>query len=1045
MRTRSWSASLAFVLSAPLVIGCTEDLPEIPAIERDVARTEIDEAGRVQFSAPQIAPHRTSADGRVGVQVQGGGPHVNFYLFVPEKLTKPVLEEDPGAKILSQPHAYSLPFPPEGFAYPDNGINYARNPDRITGHHALCDPTTEFSRAGEQTNPYPCASDPTRDCYDLTLVNNTAHIDGAQMWGTPVHVEVANPKTPDAAIVFVEMGDLVEGAFLPGSPEWTEPMVTRDGRLLTGRIGIVPARIWTNPETGENRADLYDIMYSQLPDDAEPCDVTGWQDFHPISHAPYDPRMVGRYGIAAYPFRDAEGNLIEDGRDIGGSYPWVDETGANLFMTAVPERLADQPVGAFPDRCVVEGCREDPAFVEPFSHDIGFAMAGLWTHGKMVMLDGLINHIDWQVPIDPNGHRWITLYRTQEDPAEAVEVRVGSGRATGHQVPSGWSGNPNILHSVENLLNQQANLHPLTPRDVVWIMSTGVSTDEVAFDDFLNPDGFIVSNMQPSITREVVFLGTEDIAGTLAFLRYHNGKHWFPGPREYSLDVHIQNAATALPERWAIPSHGLVRARTGRIEPVAIGGIRGKGFWLDGANAIEYEIPVQPQNIRDYDWYVGIFVDPRSGDGSLELLRFPDGSAVWIRGREQVEYRAGGATLRAIDLPEEASDSGWIHLGWNLRDANRDIEFFHDGFPLDRFHSSTPLFELQPGMLHVGDSVDPTGGFRGWVDEFKVFAQSVNPEVACNHAYGTLVGIVANEDWMGVAARYPVEHHMALTDLLTAAGKPTADRYACYHDHTGDAAAHLRNRPVGTQSLREFVNFPEGPLRVGEPRPDSSDNDFCLSCHHSAGQMGLGTAALVRLPEIPAEQDPRRQPLQPLRRVFGNVPSGWIAPGPGPGSPGDAQQAPPQGLLIDPWVLAAADTDADGVPDSQDNCIGFFNPILGTLGEPNRQPFQTTTGGQLDDDADGFGNRCDAKFGNDGSVVDGADMTEIQSSFHKRRENSDCGSTEDQHCSLFDLDNQGLLIGGPDLVRALALFNRPPGPRCEACPLDCDGPGCPGP
>ena len=925
--SRLLAASALLMSAAPFAHGL--ERPEPPAIERDIARARVDPDGVVRFSSPQIAPHRTSADGRIGVQVQGGGPEVRFYLFVPEKLTRPVLDEDPGAKILGSHQAYSLPFPPPGIEYPDNGVDYLTPfPIRTTGHHALCDPTTEFSRPGEVTNPFPCPSNPSNDCYDLTLINNTVHFGGAQMWGTPVHVEVAQPKTPEASIVSIEMGAPVAGKFLEQCLEWTEPMITRDGRLLTGRIGIIPLRTWTNPETGETRTELYDIMYSQLPDDADPCDVTGWQDFHPISHAPFDSRMKGRYGIAAYPFRDGEGNLVPDGSEIGGSYPWVDETGANLFLTAVPERLADQPDGVFPARCAVDGCEGEQAFVEPESHDVGFAVAGLWTHGKLVMLDGLINHTDWQVPVDPDGHSFVELYRTPEN--APVEVRVGSGRALGRQTPSGFSGNPNILHSIENLFNHQQNLHALTPRDVVWVMSTGVSTDEVDFDDWLNPDGFIVSNMQPSITPEFYLLGGETIGGIAAFMRYHNGKRWTP-ERRYDLDIHIQNAGTALPDRWAVPPYGLVRAETGRIEPVALGGIRGKGFWLDGENAVEYEIPVQPRNVADHDWYMGIFVDPRSEDRTpRELLRFPDGTGVWLVGRNEVQYRARGQQptpllalrgaagpllgsarrpssrsrpnlLRSVELPTR-SDTGWVHLGWNLTNGGREAVLFVDGFAFDRFVSREPIFQLEPGTLYVGKTPGDRPGFRGWIDELKVFAQTAPLEVACNHAYGTLIDVGNNAEWRDFAARYPLEHHVALAGVLgTTTGTP---RYACFHDHTGDSFAHSRNVPEGSWSLRESLNFPEGPLRMGAPRPDSSQNEFCLSCHHPDGQMGLGTDALEYQPETTAEEDPRRQPLQALRRVFGNIPAGWIEPGAGPGSPLAPLRAPAEGLLVDQWVLS---------------------------------------------------------------------------------------------------------------------------------------------
>ncbi len=140
---------------------------------------------------------------------------------------------------------------------------------------------------------------------------------------------------------------------------------------------------------------------------------------------------------------------------------------------------------------------------------------------------------------------------------------------------------------------------------------------------------------------------------------------------------------------------------------------------------------------------------------------------------------------------------------------------------------------------------------------------------------------------------------------------------------------------------------------------------------------------------------------------------------------------------------AGQDRDGDGVCDDADNCVDVANGTLGTLGDPAAQSFQTTTGGQLDDDADGFGNACDAKFGTGGLVVSGSDVLEHFSSFNKDREGQNCGTDGQTPCAQFDLDNNGKFISGSDIGRTFQLFNRAPGPKCDACPLPCDGANCP--
>ncbi len=863
--------------------------PQPPSILRDVARVNDEQ----EWNGPHVPGLRTTMDGRVALRVQGGPSTLGFYLFVPEALDEPILTGPSGPRMLASATPLEVTLPPAA----EPGLY------RV-GHHTICDPTEEFPVPGERPNPYPCGTDLANDCYDFTVISSiSVPLITLYIWGTPVTVEVASPKTAQANIVRVELGTSVRGAEISNSPELAEVAVTMDGRLLTGRLGGAN-RYWTNPQTGEQLTRPYDLVYSVLPDDADPCDVTRWTDFHPMTHAPFDPNMT-RYGLAAYPFRDSEGELLGDGEDMGGSYPWVDREGANVFMTGVPGVITEQSEEDYPRRCVVEGC-EELEYERDF--DRGFLVAGLWTHGKLVHLDALINNVDWSVGVRPDTHYLVDLYR--DDAGDPVSVRFGSGRGFDAQIP-GYPGNANILDSFQAMLNHRPAARTITPRDVVWIMNTGVATDEVVFDDFLDPRAYIVSNMQASVTQVREDRGRGP--ATTGVPIHWNGQKRRLGlnlgisnQRSYTIipgeqvDVHIQNAATSLV--LPVPAYGVVEAGTGRSEPVALGGFYGRGFWLDGDNRIRYATPAQPEPTTD-DWYVGLFVDPRTTEGATRaLVSFPDGTSVRLVDRQTLQYVFNERVEHEVALPPH--DTGWIHLGWHVRRDHRELTLLVDGFPLDRFEPTRPYFGVPEGELFLGRgpdrrSGDRDAGVRGWVDDFKVLAHAVDAEVACNHAGGTLVQL--GGDVLGAQAdRYPAWAH---AEVAAAAGRPEGARYACFHDYSADNAATLASIPAGTESIRDAIIFPEGPLRAGVPRPDSSSNAFCLSCHSAAGIGSMGLAALEARPGVLLEDDPRRQPHQPPRRVFGNIPAGWIPPGSGPGSPAEAFRAPPEGVLIDEWVL----------------------------------------------------------------------------------------------------------------------------------------------
>ena len=119
-----------------------------------------------------------------------------------------------------------------------------------------------------------------------------------------------------------------------------------------------------------------------------------------------------------------------------------------------------------------------------------------------------------------------------------------------------------------------------------------------------------------------------------------------------------------------------------------------------------------------------------------------------------------------------------------------------------------------------------------------------------------------------------------------------------------------------------------------------------------------------------------------------------------------------------------ADAESDSVGDACDNCVNVANPRV-AADFLTTNPWATLTGGQRDDDHDGYGNKCDAKFpGVAGSSVSGDDLNQFRASNGKPRSDGSCGTTATRPCAIFDLDETANSISGNDLTR-FRLAERP--------------------
>ena len=344
------------------------------------------------------------------------------------------------------------------------------------------------------------------------------------------------------------------------------------------------------------------------------------------------------------------------------------------------------------------------------------------------------------------------------------------------------------------------------------------------------------------------------------------------------------------------------------------------------------------------------------------------------------------------------------------------------------------------------------------------FADALIGAFTTTHGSATLAGAVyvhfGNDSgnlFFGLARRPRMEHTLS-TKPIALLGIPTSTEAG------GFKVRGLLRTPAGRSLVHEqvettwsqgqfsdtFSSFKStAPVDTGTAGADAGVNVNCSVNGVSCRWRSRVVTANPYFPHTPWLSPPGNSPTEADVRVFADLDADGVTnladvcP-----TVADPNQANVDGDLngdaCDNCPTLAndnqADGDGDGVGDVCDNCVNIANPRVApdpaTFLAAN--PWATLTGGQRDDDHDGYGNKCDAKFpGIGGVTVNTADLTEFRASNAKNRTGDTCGTAGTHPCAIWDLDETGLTINTGDLAQFRLLNAKAPGPKCPTCPLLC--------
>lgn len=742
-----------------------------------------------------------------------------------------------------------------------------------------------------------------------------------------------NPQTIDASCYVPSAGTFAPN---PAAPPWCEFLfgqrfqgqvhfdddldanVDRTDATSTAWNGRGGHTLFELATTGDGDLLLVNNnqgVYYAINDSATPCDASGFRHFLPVSLLPKDQLARARYPVAqtrgGAPLRDSRGSDIPFGSVQRTAYQWIDRRGANLMIAQLNEQR-DLYTATTVARVPATGASDAVAFVPDPTTERERHLAtlnsraghmvsviGAWTNHKYVVLDDQLNASDFgggatfatSATNAAGGNASSTEYWPQ------YTLPLYRDRAL-RFIPASVSN----INSFEHVFGMLDAHRPTTIADVVWtVQSNNQRVSEVAFDEYTSDRPFVLAPMNAALGIDATRLGH----GVSSWTRVYDGfttDDFFSEYPNYRFaagqigGVRVQNAAT----RSSLPDLRVLGGA--RIEPVALGGVRGKGLYLDGKN--DYLDAGYPVRADLHNFYMSMWIEPGVIDTSERtLFHFADQGYVGLA----LKAPAGGVepeptlTIRAstaspptlVRLGELIAVGRYAHVGIIVATSGllRTVEVLVNGNSVGRVRVAltalNPARDIGGGWtwFAVGSPYAPVctatgctrGTFRGWIDELRVYpvtaadraAGSGFRELICNHALGTLVAtsaattleLTTTRDRLAALGQTPAAlceqldlgSHSDPTDFARqlGRGKQCADKV---HRNGGNDPACLRTQRLALPALT-----------AEDERPDTRTNAFCLTCHTDSSPIeGLRLSALAPAPdELPRWADRRRQPLNP--------------------------------------------------------------------------------------------------------------------------------------------------------------------------------------